>query len=204
MQDLSNFLKERFGASQVEILNRNGNSFHLITLPGSKELRILMSVGLSDHQMKVHEKHMGEEWKELYFLIPSYWNLLDEQDENMNWVFHWLTKLKNYVVSKDTWLGHGHTIPTGKELAMISPNMKQNHFILSDPLELEDELKPIAAGDKTIYFLALIPIFADEMDYKQGKGTAKLFAKFAQQNITEKLDDFRSTVLKTRWNFFAK
>jgi hypothetical protein len=108
------------------------------------------------------------------------------------------------VVSSDTWLGHGHTIPTGKELAMISPNMKQNHFILSDPLELEDELKPIAAGDKTIYFLALIPIFADEMDYKQGKGTAKLFAKFAQQNITEKLDDFRSTVLKTRWNFFAK
>ena len=84
MQDLSYFLKERFGVNQVEILNRNGNSFHLITLPGSKELRILMSVGLSDHQMKVHEKHMGEEWKELYFLIPSYWNLLDEQDENMN------------------------------------------------------------------------------------------------------------------------
>ena len=66
------------------------------------------------------------------------------------------------------------------------------------------ELNSYKIGDKTIYFLALIPIFADEMDYKQGKGTAKLFAKFAQQNITEKLDDFRSTVLKTRWNFFAK
>jgi hypothetical protein len=204
MQDLSYFLKERFGASQVEFLNRGDNIFHLITLPGSKELRILMTVGLSDYKMKVHEKHIGEEWKELYVLVPSYWNLYDDQNENMNWVFHWLTKLKNYVISKDTWFGHGHTVPTGKELAKISPSMKQNHFILSNPLELEEELRPMEVGDKSISFLALIPIFADEMDYKQGKGTAKLFAKLAQQNVTEKLDDFRSTVLKSRWNFFAK
>ena len=82
--------------------------------------------------------------------------------------------------------------------------MLQNHFILSDPLELANELAPIQMTNKTVYFLSLIPIFADEMDYKQGKGTAKLFAKFALQNITEKLDNYRSTVLKTRWNFFAK
>jgi len=31
-----------------------------------------------------------------------------------------------------------------------------------------------------------------------------LFSKFALQNITEKLDNYRSTVLKTRWNFFTK
>ena len=82
--------------------------------------------------------------------------------------------------------------------------MKQNHFILSNPIELTEELSPLQVGDKTIHFLALIPIFADEMDYKQGKGTAKLYAKFALQNITEKLDHYRSTVLKSRWNFFAK
>ena len=163
-----------------------------------------MTTGLSDFEMKVHEKHAGEEWKELYILIPSYWDLADEADVNMNWVFDWLTKLKNYVITNETWLGHGHTLPTGKEMQQISPNMRQNHFMLSDPIELAEELAPIQVGDKSIGFLALIPIFADEMDYKQGKGTAKLFAKFALQNITEKLDNYRSTVLKTRWNFFAK
>lgn len=163
-----------------------------------------MTTGLSDFQMKVHEKHVGEEWKELYILIPSYWDLADEADVNMNWVFDWLTKLKNYVISNDTWLGHGHTLPTGKEMHPISPTMKQNHFMLSDPIELSEELATLEVDGKSIGFLALIPIFADEMDYKQGKGTAKLFAKFALQNITEKLDNYRSTVLKTRWNFFAK
>jgi hypothetical protein len=154
-----------------------------------------MTTGLSDFQMKVHEKH---------FLIPSYWDLADEADVNMNWVFDWLTKLKNYVMKNDTWLGHGHTLPSGKDMPQISPNMKQNHFMLSDPIELTEELAPIKLADKSIGFLALIPIFADEMDYKQGKGTAKLFKKFEQAKVTEKLDDYRKTVLKNRWNFFGK
>jgi hypothetical protein len=204
MQQLQHSLSQRFGSNQVQKIERNNDTYCLITLPGSKELRILMTTGLSDFQMKVHEKHAGEEWKELYVLIPSYWDLSDEADVNMNWVFDWLTKLKNYVITNETWLGHGHTLPTGKDMKQISPNMKQNHFMLSDPIELTEELAPIQVDDKTIGFLALIPIFADEMDYKQGKGTAKLFAKFALQNITEKLDNYRSTVLKTRWNFFAK
>jgi hypothetical protein len=42
------------------------------------------------------------------------------------------------------------------------------------------------------------------MDYKQGKGTLKLLKKFDQANVTEKLDEFRKTVLRTRWNFFSK
>ncbi len=204
MQELFNSLSQRFGSNQVQIMERNNDAFFLIHIPGPKELRILMTTGLSDHRMNVHDKHTGEEWKELYFLIPSYWDLSDEQDSNMNWVFDWLSKLKNYISSHDTWLGPGHTLQTGKEMNPISPNMKQNHFILSDPIELTEELAPIQLEGKSIGFLALIPIFADEMDYKQGKGTAKLFAKFALQNITEKLDNFRSTALKTRWNFFAK
>jgi len=204
MHQIHDSLSQRFGSTQIQTIQRNNDSYCLITLPGSKELRILMTTGLSDFQMKVHEKHVGEEWKELYVLIPSYWDLTDEANVNMNWVFDWLTKLKNYVISNDTWLGHGHTLPTGKDMHPISPTMKQNHFILSNPIELTEKLSPLQVGDKTIHFLALIPIFADEMDYKQGKGTAKLFSKFALQNITEKLDNYRSTVLKTRWNFFAK
>lgn len=204
MPTLLHSLSQRFGANQLQTIQRNNDSYYLITIPGSKELRILMTTGLSDFRMNVHEKHAGEEWKELYVLIPSYWDLSDEEDVNMFWVFDWLTKLKNYVITNDTWLGHGHTLPTGTEMNQISPTMKQNHFMLSDPIELSEELTPIEAEGKSIGFLALIPIFADEMDYKQGKGTAKLFSKFALQNITEKLDNYRSTVLKTRWNFLAK
>ena len=204
MQELLPFLSERFGADQIQTIKRNNESFTLITLPNSNELRVLMSDGLSNHRMNVHEKHAGEEFAELFVLLPSYWKLDEPENPRMNWVFDWLTKLKKYIIEKDTWIGNGHTFSTGKDMAPISPTMLQNHFNLSDPMELANELAPIQMTNKTVYFLSLIPIFADEMDYKQGKGTAKLFSKFALQNITEKLDDYRSTVLKTRWNFFAK
>jgi hypothetical protein len=42
------------------------------------------------------------------------------------------------------------------------------------------------------------------MDYKQGKGTLKLLDKFKHQGVSEKLDDFRSSVLKRHWKFFGK
>jgi len=204
MQELLPFLSERFGADQIHTIERNHESFTLITLLNSNELRVLMTNGLSNHRMNVHEKHVGEEFVELFVLLPSYWKLDELENPRMNWVFDWLTKLKKHVIEKDTWIGNGHTFSTGKEMDAISPTMLQNHFILSNPMELAQELAPIQMPDKRVYFLSLIPIFADEMDYKQGKGTAKLFSKFALQNITEKLDDYRSTVLKTRWNFLAK
>ena len=52
---------------------------------------------------------------------------------------------------------------------------------------------------KTINFLAIIPIFKDEMDYKQHKSTFKFVQKMDNAGTTEKLDDFRSSVLKRRW-----
>jgi hypothetical protein len=204
MQTLLLSLSNRFGSNQLQTIERNNENFTLIKLPNSNELRILMTNGLSEYRMKVHEKHAGEEFAELFVLLPSYWKLDEPENPRMNWIFDWLTKLKNHVIEKDTWIGNGHTFSAGKDMKSISPTMLQNHFILSDPLELVNELAPVQVGDKTVYFLSLIPIFADEMDYKQGKGTQKLFSKFALQNITEKLDDYRSTVLKTRWNFLAK
>jgi len=77
--------------------------------------------------------------------------------------------------------------------------MKANHFLLSDPIFLEKELESLKLEDKEIYFLPIIPIFEDEMDYKQGKGTFKLMTKLKNQGVTEKLDDFRATSLKSKW-----
>ena len=80
--------------------------------------------------------------------------------------------------------------------------MLQNHFILSHPISLQIDLAPIPLKDKEIGFLAVIPIFSDEMDYKQGKGTVKFFNKLQGAGITEKLDDFRRTSLKSKWRLF--
>ena len=73
--------------------------------------------------------------------------------------------------------------------------------MLVEPILLEQELAPIKLDDKTIYFLGVLPIYSDEMDYKQAKGTKKLLDKFHLKKVDEKLDEFRETVLKSGWKF---
>jgi len=131
--------------------------------------------------------------------LPSYWEWEDLNNPNTNWVFEWIQRLCKYVVENETWFGHGHTMPCGKEMKPLSNTMKQNHFFLSDPMLLVDEMAPVVVDGKTINFLAIIPIFKDEMDYKQHKSTFKFVQKMDNAGTTEKLDDFRSSVLKRRW-----
>jgi hypothetical protein len=151
--------------------------------------------------MPVHEKEKGKEFNELCFCLPGYWDWEDRSNPNTSWVFHWIQRLAKYVQENETWFGHGHTMPCGKEMQSLSSTMKQNHFILVNPMLLEKEMAPVKSNGKEINFLFIVPIFGDEMDYKQGKGTQKLLAKFINKGITEELDDFRGNALKRRWIF---
>ena len=117
----------------------------------------------------------------------------------MNWIFEWIQRLSKYVQEKESWFGNGHTMPCGKELKPLSATMKQDHFILLRPLLLEMQMEEILVDGKTVHFLAIVPLFIDELDYKMGKGTQKLITKFINKGVSEKLDDFRSTVLKSKW-----
>lgn len=206
MENFKQKLIDRFGPAQVKEVpvQENEMPLLLVDLGNQSQTRILITNGLSDFKMTVPEKVKGREFNEIYFCLPSYWDLNDLENPNMNWVFYWIQKLAKHVVDKNTWFGHGHTIPCGNPFQSLSPTMKQNHFFLSDPILLKDELTPIELEDKTIYPLSIIPIFEDEMDYKQGKGTLKVIQKLINHGITEKLDNYRGSILKSKWRFFSK
>ena len=179
-------------------------SFIQIDIQKRSPIKVLMTNGLSDYKMPVSEKFAGREFNELFFCLPSYWDLEDESNKNMSWVFDILNRLKNHVIDKETWFGVGHTIPFANPIQNISETMKEKYFFLSDPIFLEQELIPIEIDGKTIHFLAIIPIFEDEFDYKIGKGTYKFQKKLSYHTVTELLDDYRSTVLKSKWTFRRK
>lgn len=201
MTPLQTELINRFGAHRVSELNVADGEVPLLalTIESRSPVTVVMTNGLSDYTMNVPEVLKGLEHNELYFCLPSYWDLEDDENPTMNWVIPWIQRLTNYVIEKESWFGHGHTMPCGKEMNSLSPTMHQNHFFLSNPILLEKELAQVKIGDKSIQFLGIIPIFPDEMDYKQGKGTLKLMRKFLAHGVTELLDDYRKTVLSTKW-----
>lgn len=194
---------QRFGEHRViEIPVKEGEMPLLaLNLESRSAVTVIMTNGLSAVKMNVPEAVKGLEYNELFFCLPSYWEWQDLENPNMNWIFPWIQRLAKHVVEKNSWFGHGHTMPCGKEMNSLSETMLQNHFILSNPVLLEKELIPLQLTDRSIQFLGIIPIFGEEMDYKQGKGTLKLMKKLQSRGVNELLDDYRSSVLKSNWRW---
>lgn len=160
-----------------------------------------MTDGLSNYTMPVPEKHQDENFAELYFCMPSYWDL-DSSDEKFVWPKLWLQKLGQHLLTKQTWFGHGHTIQCYPDFRSLSASMKSNHFMMVHPILLADVLKDISLDRKKITPLGVLPIFGDEMDYKQAKGTLKLLKRLLNKNLDEKLDDFRESTMTGRMRLF--
>ncbi len=195
-------LEERFGKERIQQVPESIALDHpllLLNLEKEANVTLLLTNGLSDYEMPLPEKAPQQPFNELYFCLPSYWDWNDFENPNFNWVFDWLQRLAVHVKEKQTWFGNGHTLQCGKEMTSLSTTMLQNHFFLSDPILLENEMRELPLKEKTVHFLSVIPIFPDEMDYKQGKGTLKLKEKLIGHGISEKLDDYRGTVLRSKW-----
>ncbi|MGV3631972.1 MAG: suppressor of fused domain protein [Bacteroidota bacterium] len=211
MTHLRQALSQRFGAENVHETRfespdkpwLSAYSFLVIEVQARSPIKILMTQGLSDYRMPVLEKFAGKEHNELFFCLPSYWDLNDHSNPEMNWVFDALFRLQQHALDKQTWFGTGHTIPFANPLRPVSEKMKQMYFFLNDPVFMAEQLKPLPVVNKMVHFLGVTPIFEDEFDYKIGKGTYKFQKKLDHQDVTELLDHYRSTVLKSKWRFWG-
>jgi hypothetical protein len=72
------------------------------------------------------------------------------------------------------------------------------HFMITRPIELKELMKPIQLEKHAVQFLALIPIYKNELSYKEARGTFKLEEKLRQYQVTEKMDGYRESVIKSR------
>lgn len=194
-------LIKRFGEHRVsELPTKEGEvPLLILDLELKSPVHVIVTNGLSDYNMPVPEKWKGREFNELYFCLPSYWEWEDTDNPQMNWVFYWIQRLAKFVVQEETWFGHGHTMPCGKEMNPLSSTMKQNNFMLADPMLLEQEMASVMVDGKEIHFLSIIPLYKNEIDYKQSKGTFKFMQKLVNNGITEKLDDYRGSAMKRKW-----
>lgn len=198
-------LKARFGEENISVYKKISDSLEILHVQleqNNNPIGILLTNGLSNYEMPVHERYKGREYSELFFCIPRYWDLTEKDNPNRNWPVFWLEKLVIHVIEKNSWFGPGHSIQCFPDYSPLSESMKQNHLMLIDPTLLKKEMQPLACSEKSIYFLGVMPIFGEEMDFKQGKGTYKLLNKFKNKNYTEKLDDYRESVLRSRIRFW--
>jgi len=202
MSDLKSALENRFGTHRVtDFPTEESDYIDLIQvdIETNIPLRLIMTNGLSSYNMPVPERYKGREYTEIFFCIPGYWDFEDKENEAMQWPLNTIQKLAKNVLENETWYGPGHTIANGNPVKEISATMKQNHFLLADPIEVESYLTPLEVDGNKIYFLAIIPLFYNEFERKMGKGYPKWIRKFRQKKGNEILDDYRQSIYRSRW-----
>lgn len=199
--NLQEALNERVGEHRVK---RMANPRHpeqelfVMFLELHVPLTVIMTSKLSEYRMPVSEKWVGREHNEIFFALPAYWELDDEKNASLQAIYDWIYKLEKFVLERNTWFGPGHSIPCGNPSVEISPLLKQDNFIFINPMFLEDLFQPVRLSDKMVYFLATVPVFSDELEYKQSKGTHKFVRKLYQKKYDERIDEFRKSFMTSR------
>lgn len=204
MSALIEKLQERFPDGKISKMPRRENDvIDLLRIETEIHfpITIIMTDGLADYEMPVRESLKGREFNELYFCLPSYWDIDDTDNPLMNWPLKYIQRLVKNVRERETWYGPGHTIANGKPAEPFSETMKQDHFLLADPIYLDKHLTPLEVDEKTIYFLAIIPLFYEEYYRKNHRGYDKWIQRFIGKDKNEILDDYRESIHKSRWFF---
>ena len=139
----------------------------------------LVTMGMGAHRMNVPAE-LAEyklERAELAIALPADWKLDQEsmKDEKWYWPIRLLKSLARLPINCDSWLGHGHTVENREPFA---DNTKLCTATLIGPQDAEDgsEVCTLPGGEE-VNFYQVIPLYADELDYKLEHGADALLNK---------------------------
>jgi hypothetical protein len=100
----------------------------------------------------------------------------------------------------DTWLGVGHTVPTGDPPEPYADDTKLCCMIVLPPIETPDVFTLEASPGRTIHFYSLVPLYEEEMNLKLARGTDALLDRWEKHGIGAVVDPRRTNVgLRKKW-----
>lgn len=173
---------------------------HVVEPTDERPTRVIVTSGMSEVPMRVPPAvdPSGLGYAELALELPADWPMDQAawKDEAHFWPLRWLKLLARLPHAYDTWLGVGHTIPNGDPPQPFAQGTGLCGVILVQAGLIGDgfetlELEP----GKTIEFLQVVPLHADEMTYKLDHGADALFTRFAERELSLVIDPARPSVL---------
>ncbi len=187
-----------FGNVSVHLFKASTHSYVILYTKGMSAINQHELAGKSE---QIHA------FVELYFLLPSYWDI---NKANQKWPLDVFKRLINAQVDKSTWFGPGDTLTAHSKVkagkndqdtieASINTLFKQNHFILTEPITAESMLSNISLKKEPVNWLAIVPIYQKEFDYKNSRSALELMLAFEKKQISELIDEHRPIAIKKRF-----
>lgn len=157
---------------------------------------IFITSGMSHLPMPVETMTSENRRLELLIFLPPEWPVGKRAfaDENNYWPVRFLQILASLPQQRQTCLHLHQVIPVSGENADIA-NTDFSGFLLVPPIHLNPEFARLNTDDgEKILFLAVMPLYAEEMDFILEHGTEALIRKFNQYKINAVIDPYRTNV----------
>jgi len=173
--------------------------------PHGRNFYTIVTSGMSTRPMTLPSGADPEcpRYAELMITLPAHWPGLrpdgtfvqeDMQDENNWWPIRWLKMIARLPHEHATYVGAGHTMPNGPQ---GEPFSVSTHLgcMLAQPSVLDPKAdRLVVHDDLTIAFLALWPIYPEEMALKLHQGADALMDRFHRAGITDLINPQRKNV----------
>ncbi|MDO4880975.1 MAG: suppressor of fused domain protein [Capnocytophaga sp.] len=140
----------------------------------------LVTGGMGAYDMNIPENFVSSPNAELMIHLPPTWNVKSE-DEKDYWPIRWLKILSRLPIEQNTFLGWGHTIPTGEPLE--GTNFSCLLLIATDDNTKEKDAEVTLPTGKKVQFYTLVPLYEQEMLYKLENDSGALLELFSENEI---------------------
>lgn len=140
----------------------------------------LVTMRIGAHRMRVPKavKKAKLDRAELVICLPPDWNMQSDEETDY-WPLRWLKIMARLPGNEKSWLGWGHTVPSGEPFA---ENTRLCGMLLENPVTFGEEAAACPLPDGScIRFYQMIPLYEEEMDYKVSHGTEALRGRFGGQ-----------------------
>lgn len=188
MDRLEQFIEEHFGDYQKvfhEIVSPDIHVDIVIIEPNEKRnYYTLVTMGMGAHRMNVPKELADRklERAELVVCLPPDWKLPTEETpydaEQWYWPLRWLKILARLPGREDTWLGWGHTVPSGGPFA---ENTALCGMLLANPtifFAADEAPFCILPDEDEVNFYQMIPLYEEELAYKRAnRGASALLER---------------------------
>jgi hypothetical protein len=159
----------------------------------------LVTCGMSSKPMNAPYNFQKFKFAELLICLPPEWDLSENalSDEQGYWPIKCLRILALRPHAEDSWLWTDHIIPNGDPPKPYATDTKLCCALIAKPTLFPQGFASLELDEtRLVHFLAVIPIYKEEMAVMQRRGREALRDKLSTANVSELLNIHRRNTAK--------